>query len=435
MWQGSYTFNVNQWGVGHGGFHSQSIFFQPIDRDPKAEAVGHGTIVRVIYDCGSGTGANLQDNLRRGVARMLEDVPRGSRIDLLVISHFDSDHVNGLVHLIAELRTKQIQVKKVWAPVLTRIEAILGVAVATTNGLRRGRLREYATLVADPVGRLSELLGDENVVELLPPDAEPIPLSPSGGGVEDAGDIVLTPAPNGRGIVARSGQSAASEVLWEFRPYVIESTLIQAEALSDILGGAFGRPVDEWTVDEMIEFATHVDHKDLRMEFHHAVKTQERPLIPKRSRPSTGANLSSICLYSGPASPYDWCRFRGGWLPVMETPEAIPIAPAWLGTGDAALLEKQHVDNMSGILTQSRLDRVGISSAPHHGSEFDSGADLWNVLPGVRVVTIEAKSRTSGPNRHHHPHQGVLDELDTRNLNPFFCIDGWDFQRTTKGYR
>jgi hypothetical protein len=432
VWQGSYTFTVNQWGVGHGGFHSQSVFFQPLDRDPKTNTVGPGTMVRVIYDCGSGKGTNLQQPLIDGVRRMLEDVPEGSMIDLLVISHFDHDHVNGLVHLVAELRNKQIQVKKVWAPVLTRIEALLAI---TTSNLRGPALRGYATLVADPIGRLRDLFDDDNVIEMLLPDEEPIPLSPSGGGVEDAGDIILTTAPDGRGLVARSGQTSASEVLWEFRHYVVASTLVKAKAISATLRDDFGKPADEWTVDEMIEFATHADHKDLRKKFHDAVKEHERPSIPQRRYKSTGANLSSICLYSGPVSPYDWCRFRGGWLPVTETPEAIPIAPAWLGTGDAAFLEKQHVDAMSRILTQSRLDRVGISSAPHHGSEFDSGADLWDALPGARVVTIEANKLTSGPNRHYHPHQMVLDELDMRNLDPFFCIDGGDFHRTNKGYR
>lgn len=435
MWQGSYTFTVNQWGVGHGGFHSQSIFFQPLNRDSKTKPAGPGTMVRVIYDCGSGRGSNLSGKLERGIRRMLEDVPRGSTIDLLVISHFDRDHVNGLVHLAAELGNKQIHVKKVWAPVLTRIEALLGITASRDSDVLEPELREYATLVANPMGRLSELFGDENVVEMLAPDEEPIPLSPSGGGVEDAGDVILAPAPNGRGIVARSGQTPASEVLWEFRPYVIESTLDQAEALSETLSGCFGKPADEWTVDEMIEFATHKSHELCREEFHVAVRKSERPKIPKRRHRSTGANLSSICLYSGPASPYNWCRFRGGWLPVMDTPEAIPIAPAWLGTGDAALLEKQHVVNMSGILTQSRLDRVGISSAPHHGSEFDSGAYLWDVLPSVRVVTIEANKNTAGASRRDHPHQGVLDELGTRNLKPFFCTEDNHFYRIIKGYR
>lgn len=434
VWQGSYTFTVSQWGVGHGGFHSQSIFFQPLTRDPKTEPAGPGTMVRVIYDCGSGTRSKPTRKLNHGVKRMLEGVPQGSVIDLLVISHFDHDHVNGLIHLISELGIKQIRVEKVWAPVLTKIEALFGITAAINSGVEGTELQEYATLVANPIGRLRELFGNEDVVEILAPDEEPIPLSPSGGGLEDEGEIILTPAPNGRGIVATSGHGPTSEVLWEIRPYVTKSTLNQAVALSGTLSGCFGKPADEWTVDEMIQFATHEKHKACREGFHRAVRKNERPKIPERHR-STGANLSSICLYSGPVSPYDWCRFRGGWLPVTETPEAIPIAPAWLGTGDAALMEQQHVMNMSGLLTQSRLDRVGISSAPHHGSEFDSGADLWDVLPGVRIVTIEANHQAAGPDRRSHPHQGVLNELDTRNLDPFFCIDGKDFHRITKGYR
>ena len=122
MWQGSYKFVVNQWGVGHGGFHSQSLFFQALDRNPTAR-VGNGTLVRVIYDCGSGRTTRPRKALTDAVGRMLSDVADGSTIDLLVISHFDRDHVNGLDHLAAKLVKKQIQVARVWAPVLTKIEA------------------------------------------------------------------------------------------------------------------------------------------------------------------------------------------------------------------------------------------------------------------------------------------------------------------------
>jgi glyoxylase-like metal-dependent hydrolase (beta-lactamase superfamily II) len=433
VWQGSYEFIVNQWGVGHGGFHSQSLFFQALDRNPTAP-VGKGSMVRVIYDCGSGRTAHPRKALTDAVRRMLSDVADGSTVDLLVISHFDRDHVNGLDHLAAELVKKQVQVARVWAPMLTKIEALFAI---TTSGLTGAAQQAYAAFVDDPVGRLAELFDGAEVTQITPDD-EAIPLSPSGAGTDDAdagggGDIILTAARGGRGLVASPGATPAGEALWEFQPYVIESTLVGAKAVSASVRKLLGKPVEQCSLADLIRLA---NNATLLAKFHSAVR-QHQVQSKRGTRTSsarTGPNLSSLCVYSGPVSPYDWCRFRRGWGPLDVTRRAIPMAPAWFGTGDAGLLGPQHVDAMRTALTQSRLDRIGISSAPHHGSQHDSGAHLWNALPNARWVTIEANSSTGGTGNR-HPHKQVLAELATRNLAVHASTDGIDFCWSDKRIR
>jgi hypothetical protein len=97
MWQGYYKFVVNQWGIGHGGFHSRALFFQAQACSPTTP-VGDGSLLRVNYDCGSGRGNLPRRALVDALGRMLSDVEDGSTIDLLVVSHFDRDDVNGLDH-------------------------------------------------------------------------------------------------------------------------------------------------------------------------------------------------------------------------------------------------------------------------------------------------------------------------------------------------
>lgn len=436
MWQGSYHFVVNQWGVGHGGFHSQSLFFQPLDRDPTGPN-GDGSLVRVIYDCGSGRGVHPRPALKDAVGRMLRDVTGGSTIDLLVVSHFDKDHVNGLEHLAAEFRRRHIKVTKVWMPMLTKIEALFAITapVPTDDAQLDPTDEAYAGFVYDPVGRLTALFPGAEATQ-IPPNEEPVPLAPSGAGTEDApagGNIILTAAPGGRGLVASSSASPAGEALWEFQPYVIESTLVGANALSSSVHQLLGKPVEQCSLDDLIKIA---NNRTLRGSFHSAVRQHHMNLKSgtRTSSARTGPNLSTLCVYSGPVSPYDWCSFRKGWSPVSTTPQAIPIAPAWFGTGDAGLLGSQHVDAMRTALTQSRLDRVGISSAPHHGSHYDSGAPLWDALPNVRWVTIEADNILGGAG-HKHPHTQVLNQLATRNLTVHFSNSGNDFQKRDKRIR
>ena len=445
MWQGSYTYVVNQWGVGHGGFHSQSLLFQAQDRNPTV-ALGAGSMVRVIYDCGAGRTTQPHLALARAVGRMLDDVADESVISLLVVSHFDRDHINGLDHLSAELIKKQIRVDRVWAPVLTKIEALLAIV---SSGLAGAEQQDYAAFMNDPAGRLSSLFDDAEVT-LITSDDAPIPLSSGQASSSDAdadadagagagagggsGDVILTSGPGGRGLFASPDAATASEFLWEFQPYVIASTLVGAHAVSAAVQKILGKPVEQCTLADLIRLA---NDATVLTTFHTAVR-QHHSLSNVGARASSarsGPNLSSLCVYSGPVSPYDWCRYRRGWDSVDPTRRAIPIAPGWLGTGDAGLLGTQHVDAMRTALTQSRLDRVGISSAPHHGSRHDSDAPLWDALPNARWVTIEANYSCGWGAGNNHPHTQVTAELATRNLNVHRSVDGNDFSWSQKGIR
>lgn len=426
MWQGSYELTLNQWGVGHGGFHSQSLFFRRHLRAPR-RPLGAGSMLRLIYDCGSGRGVTPKPALADAVARMLRDIPEGSTIDLLVISHFDRDHVNGLDHLAAELKKRHIGVSRVWAPVLSKLEALYAMTSSDDAG---GASGTYDSLLLDPTGRLTELFAGAEV-SMIRADGEPIPLPPTSRDPADAeedidGDeVLLEPAPTGRGLVARRGGAAKREVLWEIQPYVIPSVLEGAANVKAAVRRVTGKGVADCTIDELVALA---GDAMLRKDFHDAVLAHHRGLsrTTRRSSARTGSNLSSLCVYSGPASPYEWCHFRNGWLPLAVTPTAIPIAPAWLGTGDAGLLRPQDVDGLRVALTTHRLDRVGITSAPHHGSRLDSSAQFWDSLPNVRRVTIQAHNAHGGTGNA-HPHSHVLSELSGRNLEVHICTDQNDF--------
>lgn len=435
MWQGFYENSIKQWGVGHGGFNSQSLVFQRLDRAPTIKK-GCGSIFRIIYDCGSGRRKSPQPALKSALVRMLDDVPNGSTIDLLVISHFDRDHVNGLSELSKQLRAKSIRVSRVWAPILTNIEIILAISA---DGEKKSREESYSDLLRSPSESLAEFFPGADV-SLIPADYETIPFPADGRSREgrldepdEEAEVVLDENIDSRGLVARSGLTAGSEPLWETQPYVVESTLVGARGVHSAVGNLIGKPVNECSFADLLAIAA---DSSLLAAFHSAVKVHNQSI--KRSARTSGArtapNLSTLCIYSGPVAPYDWCRFRRGWAEVEDSPFSNPIAPAWLGTGDAGLRASRHVDAMRNVFTQNRLDRVGLASVPHHGSRLDSDSPLWDALPNLRRVTIEANYGNGGRGNH-HPHQQVLNELSSRNLNYSICIPGTDCFFYDKGFR
>src|SRR5690606_32217586 len=155
--------------------------------------------------------------------------------------------------------------------------------------------------------------------------------------------------PGSRGITVQAGTSGGAERLWEFQPYVVPSALVGAKSVAQAVKGLIGKPAKQCTFADLEKIAADQSLKDKfhkEVENHHKLRTTSRV-----STSRTGANMSSLCLYSGPVSPYQWCRFRGGWKSAKSTPSAIPIAPSWLGTGDAGLKTKKAVQALEKGLT------------------------------------------------------------------------------------
>ncbi|PQZ60215.1 MULTISPECIES: hypothetical protein [unclassified Microbacterium] len=441
MWQGRYTLDATQWGVGHGGFNSQAVNFQPLKRD-ATEKVGNPTSLRLIYDCGAGTGKNPRATLSGAIDRMVRTVPRGGTVDLLAISHFDMDHVNGLDLLAAALKDRSIGVTRVWAPILTPVEALFAVGeldvVADTGSTASTERDAFASLAADPEAVFVERFPGATLTRVSP-SQDPVPppradVDSVVDGVNDAYDEATTFDSSGYiGLITAGGATRTQDPLWEVVPYATRSALEGSAQVRVIAEKVIGKPLSQCSSDDLRRL---LNDTNLTKAFHAAVRKHHRTL-PVKDRPSaarTGANLSTLCVYSGPVSPYRWARYRRGWKPLVVDPTSVPRAPGWLGTGDAGLLRPAHVQAMIDVLGTARLDRVGVSSAPHHGSRLDSNGTLWDVMPNLDLVTVEA-SHPHGSIGRIHPHVQVIQDLANRNIRVAIAIDNADSSWSDTGIR
>ncbi|MBI5422797.1 MAG: MBL fold metallo-hydrolase [Opitutae bacterium] len=128
--------NAHQRPIGQGGFYSATL--QIRNRD----------VYTFVYDCGSLTDATRLSDEIAEFSRELRHRP----LDLLVLSHLDADHVNGVDEL---LRTTH-GVKDVFLPYLSPLERAIYVARYPNQP------ESYYNLLADPVATLRGL-GAENV--------------------------------------------------------------------------------------------------------------------------------------------------------------------------------------------------------------------------------------------------------------------------------
>lgn len=93
-----------QHAVGQGGFHSAVV--------RGLDANGDAYEFTYVYDCGAGASATVPITIKNAIKR-IEASPRtagstAGTIDLLVISHYDRDHINGAQHLVHELNVRRI---------------------------------------------------------------------------------------------------------------------------------------------------------------------------------------------------------------------------------------------------------------------------------------------------------------------------------------
>src|SRR3546814_842947 len=127
-------------------------------------------------------------------------------------------------------------------------------------------------------------------------------------------------------------------------------------------------------------------------------------------------NITSLCLYSGPARSTQgeecrlWCHY-GQW----HSDEHGRIA--WLGTGDAALKQKSRrtafLDHYGQLLGE-----VATLTMPHHGSDHNFHPELLSAIgPSFCVVAADKYSTWNRSEEHTSELQSLM-----RTSYAVFCL-------------
>lgn len=342
---------------------------------PVGQGGLHSTLLRAagrefwfLYDCGSLN--------KSALSRELEQLDNdfGERpLDLLVLSHLDEDHVNGVERLFSRR-----EVRRVMIPYLDDAEKLVLVAHAAANdAVTESNLRLYA----DPEGwferhGVGEIIvvrparGDD-IVPPAPPQGEPPPpdneVEDEWSAMEEGWRFDLRgPQPIDEERPARSSSAKATK-----RPARAKSMAARRELPA-------GRPLTVCaglsSVWELVPFWLPVADsaafaKEARRTFKLRGKLTDKNLGPilrsyvrRRELADLYAswfkkrNRTSLCLYSGPS----W-RVRGGKYIGQR---------AWLSTGDAPLAESTYQRSFIGFY-RSRFSYVDAVVLPHHGARAD----------------------------------------------------------------
>lgn len=384
--------------VGQGLFSEGWLCFA--SRDHSLEPLDY----HWVYDCGTMTDQKLID---KAINRVKLETPVNHKIDLVIISHFDEDHINGIVRLLNELGTKSLMLP--WAPLWHRL--IIGFEQGLTAG------DPFFLFYINPVQYLREQAGD-NFEQFVfvpfsngdgPPDLEePIEPSPRPEGPVtlkiDADEVDFESFDKTNGTTRNLDESNADQApkvkvmrergtasilgLWEFVVYNDPLTKPKNKT-------AFAKEADRLrnellSVDEAMRKHALIELKDFY---------SKQYTTPRKK------NDISLFLYGGIIGFSNKITHSAIWTSDSfctrlwcEKSQNASI----LYTGDGNLKTRKRWTSLAEHLGPKRYYRPTVFQVPHHGSKNNSFIGLASIIePTVSVFSSDPL------HKNHHPDPNI----------------------------
>jgi hypothetical protein len=324
-----------------------------------------------VYDCGSEKriGGISIASLRAMIDQYIrKDLP-SYELDMLVISHFDSDHVKGVNYLLRN--EGGVKVKTVYIPYYSLDDYLLVVLWIDFFDLYDRIEKIVFVGDAEKPDDLYNIFNIKYTVEKNPIKSE-------------------------------------DWLAWTFKFY---NNPAQSPSVKIIK-----QKIDTLLCQERCaDFQTLLQKKTVKKELQEIYENNIKPIRGKKY----GSNDTSLCLFHGPVVPIEQTisvsRLTGGanlnevfW----EDTSILPVGS--LLTGDISLMDDELYEKFVNHYTDE-LQQVGAFFVPHHGSN-----DSWNrkiIYDFPRASFFVSYGMT---NRYGHPKEALKDDIYTHQRMLYF---------------
>ena len=374
-----------------------------------------------VYDCGTASSPKLVEN---AIGRLAERCAATKELlDLVVLSHFDKDHISGVVDLLGKLEVDVLLLP--YVPLAQRIVLAFEEGIAIDDPL--------FMFFVDPVGYLNgaDVRGIRRIVFVPPSEGEgsappeagddspdrPEPDRHQDGDTyrredEDAYRLVFRARPwagdgemrvTGNAWMLDRNSALRAGRVWEFVPYNDQTLAIKPK-------NAWLEKVHDLSVQLLREEQTENRKK---------VLADIKDLYDAAFGGSSPArNQISLFLYGGPIGipapagcrgNYQWAfrddttfRHAGEWSHADRPGQRAAV----LYTGDGYLDSAARIDALVQFLGNARIDRTAVFQVMHHGARN-------NWMPGVaaRIGPWFSVFSSEPTRQHRHPHAEVLRDF------------------------
>lgn len=411
--------------IGQGFFHTGEVSTQG------------GKSVRYVVDCGSmGMYASARN---REVSRAVNTWGVGTRVDFLFVSHAHADHVNGLHKLFEP--TAGLRVDTIFMPLLSIEERLIAYARTSAEDPSAASDGFYRTFALDPVTALAQLEPNRIVLVRRGTPGEGAPYANPDAGVDGPSGAPLLMGdqhnwkPVGSGVISEqqtplqnSEASANGQAEETDRPGKSPTVLEMPDTVAILISGEDG--VD-WLLSPYVDPSVRATRRKFLGKLAARLGLPPKTLAKQVASSSfvldlltkhesalrqayvdveRDINLTSMCVYSGPArqpiAPRQLATAARHAHSDLRVRWGGPRC-GWLGTGDADLKASDRRKNFTqhyGLL----LRNVMTLTLPHHGSEHNFHIDLL-----ARVHPIFCVAAADKVGRWRHPGSAVVQAVAT----------------------
>lgn len=412
-------------GVGQGLFSSGSIC--PL---PKSG----GSAFNWVYDCGTDSAQHYLDSSLSDLDHSIR-TPEGQRpyLDLVTISHFDSDHISGLVKLLERFDVGDLLLP--YVPLWQRLVIGFHAHRAHSSRLTRFLVNPVAFIAAVPEAKVKRILfvsGSPSIDE-SPPERDGPPRRPlqlpvvndRDADPQDSGSIPVK--------VETEDLSGLSDV--DDKRFDFQNMARAAGKRTDVAFITYGRgiviagcweflPYNDAQLAPMASriFRDRVSHiRDKLLGSVKAITTRAlkelKDLYAKEFNfkgQKENQNLISLFLYGGPIGS----KLGKMWVRGSEVDRPLPPRRLWcvpisickggvLYTGDGYLNTPLRFDSMKAFLGAHRVSGLSLLQVMHHGAKANWHAGLaYKIQPMFSVFS-------SNPDHqgYRHPHTEVTTDF------------------------
>ncbi len=436
------------WNDQHSPPYSFSYSYHPVGQGLFCSGLftrRNHTPFRWVFDCGTEKGSksnNRRNHVRHEIEVLKQEQAPSSRahLDLVALSHFDEDHLSGIVDLITTFSV-DILLLPYLAP-WDRLLIALDRQVDAASDLLR--------FLLEPTEFLANVEGAEiNRIILVPPGGEgpaleplPVPDLPDLDGISEHAppNIEIKGKPIDEGSSANGlngdaglgqsnvkllehGSAITVDRNWEFVPYNDASlhnlTTVgfktKAGSLAKKLVGEDTISARQEALDALIQL------------YDSTFKTPNSKNISSIRR-----NKISLFLYSGPVGDVELKCVNEEILRHGLEPKETRPPLEWLGsdrfgqffTGDGYLnTKKQWSDFETFYSAHGRLKRGAVFQVMHHGSKAN-----WHPGLAAKINPMASLFCSDPAGKHKHPSEAVLKDYSLYNPVQVDASHGWKIQ-------
>lgn len=339
-----------------------------------------------VYDCGS----TSQIRINERVKSFKKILGHNNELGMLVISHFDKDHMNGISELLRDTK-----VKNIFIPYYHLDDYLLFVCFIYGYGIAANI--ENIILVPPTDAIKNEA---EGYIENL---------NNNDFGLDHANDIPNNFEIDNIDILKANKIKFSFKKIWEFKFYNVELKSKDYEGIESEIK----KKLDDSSLEEFIKKPG--SKKELQEIYKKYIKTYHS---------NSEQNQSSLCLYHGPRDDlrllmchrcicglklshyiHDFYRFYVRKLRFCEL-----MSNGTILTGDISLVdsasdkEKPYYESFIQCF-ENYLKRTGVFQIPHHGSKNTWNKQILKKFPNAIFVN------SASENNHNYPDRIVLCDI------------------------